>query len=141
MGADGHFLIMKRTDWDEKFPDVVPEEIGATVRDLLGVTAVTGYWDTRDIDYSDDLWGRNLGFTIYRQRVRLREQIKKIDDEGVNGIYKTTYGGLVWKRSELAPKLEELEKAHSEQDFTHSARCDEAENFFRFRADDIVVWT
>ena len=46
MGADGHWLLMKREDWERRYPGIRPEEFDIWEVTVLGVDAICRYWDT-----------------------------------------------------------------------------------------------
>lgn len=71
MGADGWFLAVKRSDWDEEFPDLVPADIDLYVATVLGVEAVYGYEGDNLIDYES--FGQYLGYEATPEQVERRK--------------------------------------------------------------------
>lgn len=44
MGAEGSIVVMHRTLWDERWPEVHPAEVGFYTGTILGVEAVWDYY-------------------------------------------------------------------------------------------------
>jgi hypothetical protein len=60
MGADGHIVIAKRSDWDAANPEVKPDDIGLYEGVVLGVDACWGY-------HGDNLFGPNYGYECFME--------------------------------------------------------------------------
>ena len=129
MGADGHLLMMRESDWQHcpVYRLVQPEEIGARRREILGVQALIAYWDTEGRgDFPES--------TIYEQAVACERRAELAEKAG--GVYQGHY------RPFIATEERQYEanlKAHP--GYAHSQAIYEAVEWFKAHAEDICVWT
>ena len=73
MGADGWVVLVKRSDWDAQFPDLVPTDIGLSVGMWLGVDAAFGY-------YGDNLFEPTYGGYMLEQRYTPSEGLSDLTE-------------------------------------------------------------
>lgn len=59
MGAEGSIRIVKRSVWDEKFPDVQPGPMGFYTGIVLGVDAVWSYFGEPDYEMVVEMYPKD----------------------------------------------------------------------------------
>lgn len=141
MGADGHHMMMRREDWDKDFSDVKPEDCGIYPATILGIKALSVYWDTEGRDFGD--YGKQgLAENLEGQE----KQRQAIQDGGTDGVLVVSrYGGPYGSSRDVTLRLDDTEKRiatiEANPDLPYSKRCKEAADWFLANAEDRVVWT
>lgn len=124
MGADGHWLLMKREDW--KFPEIKPEDCGIQLVTVLGVEVLAYYWDT---DGREDSVFSPMD---YLERVESRERQLANQQSGRDVGHIQTY---------LEQDIEVAVKVCGADWRERGERAREAHYWFTANAEDHTVWT
>jgi hypothetical protein len=138
VGADGHWLVIRREEFQAAFPDVKPEDIGIYPVTVLGVEALAGYHDTNGIDFADHA---NLG--LVNRALRSRDRIDIVRREGMNGAYERAAQSFPSFAARIveADEVADLARIEAEPDYPAQLRKYEALRWFQKNAEDHCVWT
>ena len=151
MGADGHWLLMKREDWDAQYPDLDPNECELGTSTVLGVPAVCKYWDT-------DGKGDSLYTPLYEVVCRYEQSLKTARENAgkVTRYYKpkhavgngTPVGSVgVFGSQAREYKIDmdalgaEIAEKKATREYGRSKLFCEAVAWFKANAEDHEVWT
>jgi hypothetical protein len=131
MGADGHWLLIRREAFHAAFPDVKPGDIAIYPVVVLGVEAYGMYYDTEGRDGDD-----YAKVELARQAEYLRARIERVRREGKDG---DSYASPV--RIVEADEMAKLTAIQNNPELPAHERNYEALNWFRSNAEDHEVWT
>ena len=123
MGADGHWYIVRRVDFEAAFPgEAPPPTLGQC--EVLGVSALTGYEDTEDRSFSCCDWGLCVYHRAEMHTARAQHAPRP--------------RGPQWDCDEEA-RLAEEARAHP--GYPGAKRTAEMIKWFREHAEEHTVWT
>jgi hypothetical protein len=133
MGADGHWYLVRFSDFAEKFPDLNAQDVGLWRVIVLGVEALSAYQDTNG--RNDMEYGKGISELAELRHLQYRlEHGKRERDD-----FKSPFRPLTEKeRAEAEARIAALEGSPDRQLW---ARLQEARDWFTKNAEDHCVWT